>query len=209
MVPIKEFSQRIKPLLKRDWPLFLIMLLLFLSGIWLGGQMSQANPSMAKSIEKLVNNKFGSMKQWLKDMPFFVWIFVIWFNNIIASVTSFLSGILVIFPPGFVIYQGVILGVVQKLTETSHMSHAKFYLSLVPHGIFELSAVFIASGLGIRFGLVLYRSLWSLLKGEDNKGLLKNFFDEMRVYSIFIILMLFVAAIIEVTISPLIIQANI
>lgn len=208
MTQIKEFTQQVKILLKKDWPLFLIMLLLFLSGIWLGERMSQTNPSMAKSIEKLVNNKFGSMKQWLKDMPFFVWIFVIWFNNIIASIMSFISGIIIIFPAVFVIYQGAILGVVQKLTVV-HMSTAKFYLSLVPHGIFELSAVFIASGLGIRFGLVLYRSLWRLLKGGDDEGLLKNFFNEMRVYSILIILMLFVAAIIEVTISPLIIQAKI
>lgn len=209
MIPIKEFIERIKVLLKRDWPLFLIMFLLFLSGIWLGGQLSKTNPSMAKEIEKLITNKFGSMKQWLKDMPFFVWIFIIWFNNIFASITSFLSGIFVIGPAMFLIYQGVILGVVQKLTETNHMSSTKFYLSLIPHGIIELSAIFIVSGLGIRFGLIIYRSIWRRLNGKDNQELFKNFFVELRVYSILIILMLLVAAIIEITISPLILQSKV
>jgi uncharacterized membrane protein SpoIIM required for sporulation len=203
MTQIKEFYQRIIILFKRDWALFLIMLLLFLSGIWLGEKLLQTNPHMAQSIEKVINNKFGSMKEWLKDMPFFAWILVIWFNNIVASITSFLSGIVLIGPAFFIIYQGVILGVVKNLVVTNHMSSARFYLSLTPHGIVELSAVFIISGLGIRFGLVVYRSLWRWFNGKDNEGLLNNFWAEIRDYSVLIIVMLFVAAIIEVTISPL------
>jgi uncharacterized membrane protein SpoIIM required for sporulation len=209
MTQIHEFNQRIRYLLKRDWPLFLIMLLLFLSGIWLGGQLLRTNPTMAQSIENVITGKFGSMKEWLKDMPFFVWIFAIWFNNIIAAVSSFFAGIVLIGPALFVIYQGVILGVVQKLTETNHMTSAKFYLSLAPHGIIELSAIFIISGLGIRFGLMIYRSLWHRLNGRANQELLRTFFAEIKDYSVLIIIMLFIAAIIEVTISPLVLQAKI
>lgn len=209
MTQIKEFNQRIMILLKRDWALFLIILLLFLSGIWLGEQLDRTNPAMAKVIEKAINNKFGSMKDWLKDMPFYAWILVIWINNIVASITSFLSGIVIIGPALFIIYQGVILGVVKNLAATSHMSSAQFYLGLIPHGIVELSAVFIITGLGIRFGLVVYRSLWRLMNGKDNEGLFTNFFAEIKDYSVLIVIMLLVAAIIEVTITPLVLQSTI
>ena len=204
-----DFSRRIKFLLKRDWPLFLIMMLLFFGGIWLGTKLPETNPSLAKAIEKSVTNKFGSMKDWLKDMPLFVWILVIWVNNLIASYISFLSGILIIFPAVFVIYQGVILGVVQNLTETGHLSRNQFYLSLLPHGVIELSAIFIISGLGIRFGLTICRSLWRLIRGRDNQELFKTFVAETRDYFILITIMLFIAAIIEVTISPMVLGVKI
>lgn len=186
--------------------MFLIMLLLFLAGIWQGGEITKTHPRIAQTIENMIQNKFGSMKDWLIDKPSYMWIFVIWFNNIRAAILSFLSGIVFFFPPLFVILQGVIVGLVQNLSITSHLSVTQFYISLLPHGIMELSAIFIISGLGVRFGFMLYRSFWRLLQGKDNQQLFKNFALEIRDYFILIIVMLFIAAIIEVTISPLVLR---
>lgn len=206
MTSFKDYNRRIYNLLKRDRLLFLIMLLLFLAGIWQGGEITKTHPRIAQTIENMIQNKFGSMKDWLIDKPSYMWIFVIWFNNIRAAILSFLSGIVFFFPPLFVILQGVIVGLVQNLSITSHLSVTQFYISLLPHGIMELSAIFIISGLGVRFGFMLYRSFWRLLQGKDNQQLFKNFALEIRDYFILIIVMLFIAAIIEVTISPLVLR---
>jgi uncharacterized membrane protein SpoIIM required for sporulation len=209
MTPIQEFTQRIKISLRRDWPLFLLMLLFFIAGIWLGGLLPKTNPDMAKTVEEMITHKFGAMKEQLKNMPFFIWILAIFINNINASIFSFILGTTIIGPAFFVMAQGVIIGLFQKITETSHISVTKFYLSLSPHGIIELSAIFIISGLGVRFGLTLWRSVWRYLTGKENEGLLKNFFVEMKDYLLLFIIMLFTAAIVEVTISPMVLQSKV
>jgi stage II sporulation protein M len=143
------------------------------------------------------------MAKWLNYMPFFVWILVIWFNNLLASTVSFVLGVFLIPPALAVLANGVIVGLAQKISVTHGISSIRFYLSIVPHGIFELSAFFIAAGLGIRFGLVLYHSWWRLLTGKDNAGLFKNFAAEMKYYASLIVILLSIAAIVEVTVSPL------
>ena len=104
-----------------------------------------------------------------------------------------------------VLQNGVFVGLVQKTTEAKGLSSASFYLLLTPHGIFELTAIFIAAGLGIRFGLIVYRSLWRNFKNQNDGGLFMSFVTEMKYYTVLIVILLSVAAIIEVTISPLLI----
>jgi len=200
------FLANIIKLVKRDWPVFVIMALLFGSGIWMGERLNQVNPSMAKLIEQVVLKKFSIMAQRLKHLPFFVWILAIWGNNLLVALVAFLLGIIVIFPALIVLEQGVIVGLVQKLTEIHGTSSVSFYLGLTPHGIFELPAIFIAAGLGIRFGLTIYRSLWYSLTNRESKKMLLDFIIELKYYAILVIALLTLAAVIEVTVSPLLIH---
>ncbi len=206
MEQVARFNKQIMKLIKRDWPVFLMMVLLFFAGVWLGGRAPQMNQALAGILEKQALQKFESMAKWLTNMPFFVWILVIWFNNLLASTVSFFSGILLIPPALMVLANGAIVGLVQKISVTHGIDGFHFYLGIMPHGIFELTAFFIAAGLGIRFGLVFYRSWWRILTGRGNNGLVKSFAAEMKYYLILIVILFSIAAIIEVTVSPLLLH---
>ena len=88
----------------------------------------------------------------------------------------------------------------------SGISRFQYYISLVPHGILELPAFFIAVLLGIRFGLVPYRLIIHYLRTKEHLPLFKEVSREVRYYGALILIMLLFAAVIEVSISPLLIS---
>ena len=100
MEKIIHFYQQLIKLLKRDWPIFVIMALLFVAGIWLGTKLPQLNPELAKIIEKEGMKKLSSMVKWLKGLPFIAWILMIWLNNLLAATVAFFSGVFLV-PPAF------------------------------------------------------------------------------------------------------------
>jgi len=59
--------------------------------------------------------------------------------------------------------------------------------------------------LGIRFGLVPYRLIIHYLRTKEHLPLFKEVTHETRYYGVLILIMLLFAAVIEVTISPLLI----
>ena len=63
-------------------------------------------------------------------------------------------------------------------------------LNLLPHGIFELPAIFLAFGLGLKFG-----TFW--MKKKKIKTLLDYFWNSLRVFLLIILPLLIIAAIIE------------
>jgi|SRR3989344_6953759 len=72
-------------------------------------------------------------------------------NNILASFFGMVSGfVLGIFPFISILNNGIILGYVGSLVYST--SGGFDLLRLIPHGIFELPAIFISLGLGMRLG---------------------------------------------------------
>lgn len=99
------------------------------------------------------------------------------------------------------------IGVVQQLIEAQRgLSMAQFYLGLLPHGIFELPAFFMAVGLGVRLGCLPYRVIWQRHMSSQRKPLIRIFLFEVRSYLTLISVMLIVAAVFEATISPLLLR---
>jgi stage II sporulation protein M len=116
-------------------------------------------------------------------------IFYIFLNNLQSAVLGLVLGIFLgIFPVWVSLSNGVVVGyVLSKVYATD--GFGKFWL-LLPHGIFELPAIFISLGLGIKLGFFVF---------SINK---KKSFLERAIYSllaIFLIIipLLLVAAIIE------------
>ncbi len=114
--------------------------------------------------------------------------FFIFFHNAQSALSGLLFGILLGIPPVLIaLFNGLILGyVVNKVG-----SAVGFYelWRLLPHGIFELPAVFIALGLGMRLGIAVIRP------GKE------GFFQQLRasivLFMILILPLLLVAAAIE------------
>lgn len=193
-------------LLKRDWPKLLLLSALFMIGIWMGEQLPQINPKMAADLKREAIQKFAEIAKWMRQLPPGAEFFVIWANNINASLTAVLFGMLLpLIPLGFLLMNGVLIGLFQNMMQVENgLNPVRFYLSLAPHGILELPAFFIAVFLGIRFGLVPYRLIIHYLRNKEHLPLFKEVTREARYYGILVVIMLLFAAVIEVTISPLI-----
>lgn len=192
-------------LLRRDWPKLLLVTDLFMIAILIGEQLPQVNPDLAVELQKQAMQKFAEIAKWMKNVPPGAEFLVIWANNINASLTAILLGVLLpIIPLAFLLMNGVLIGLFQNMMQVENgLSPLRFYLGLAPHGIIELPAFFIAIFLGIRFGLIPYRLISHYLRTKEHLPLFKEVIREGRYYGILIVIMLLFAAVIEVNVSPL------
>ncbi|NCN99455.1 hypothetical protein COU62_00195 [Candidatus Pacearchaeota archaeon CG10_big_fil_rev_8_21_14_0_10_35_219] len=116
-------------------------------------------------------------------------LFIFW-NNLGSAFISILSGMLLgIVPVMSILVNGVLLGFV--MNKAIAVEGIFTFWRLAPHGIFELPAIFIAVGLGIKFG-----TFWF-----SGKNIKKEFYRRLRsslkVFLTIILPLLIVAAIIE------------
>jgi len=103
---------------------------------------------------------------------------LIWFifqNNVLSAFFAMTLGIFLgIFPVVNAIMNGTVLGYVFSLA--SAREGFSVILLLLPHGIFELPAVFIALGLGMRFGMFIFAKNKKQEFNERLSGSIKVFF---------------------------------
>jgi len=113
----------------------------------------------------------------------------IFLNNIQSSFFGMIYGILFgIFPIIAALANGYLLGFVAS--ETVKLNGISILWRLFPHGIFELPALFISLGLGIKLGSFVFR--------KDKIATLKVYFmKSLKTFFLVIVPLLIVAAIIE------------
>ena len=131
-----------------------------------------------------------------EDMYGFQLIGFIFLNNLYASFVGLSAGILLgILTVIFSIYNGYILGFVASIVVERTGSFFILW-RLFPHGIFELPAIFISLGLGLRFGTILFE--------YKKKNYLKDYLlNCIKTLLLIIIPLLIIAAIIEGTLISL------
>lgn len=115
-----------------------------------------------------------------------VW-FILW-NNIRSSFIGMVFGVLFgIFPVFSSIINGYIVGVASSLS----VSNAGFLslFKLLPHGIFELPALFISLGLGVRLGFSFIKFEMSSFKEE--------FINSLKAFLFVVLPLLIIAGFIE------------
>lgn len=113
----------------------------------------------------------------------------IFFNNLISSFLAVILGFFLgIFPLISGISNGYILGFISSLSVQSQGVSVLY--RLLPHGIFELLAVFISLGMGLKIGTFFFR--------KNRKIPLKEYFlNSLRTFILIVIPLLIIAAIIE------------
>ncbi len=120
---------------------------------------------------------------------------LIWFifqNNVSSAFFALILGMLFgIFPIFNAMTNGAVLGYVFSLVSVEQ-SGFKSILYLLPHGIFELPAVFITLGLGIRLGFFAFAP-----KGKKTSELKIRLVKSLRVFASVVLPLLVIAAIIE------------
>lgn len=102
-----------------------------------------------------------------KDMSDLQLISFIFFNNLQASFMGITFGIVLGITPIFLaVVNGYVLGFVASLTV--NQEGILSLLNLLPHGIFELSAVFISLGLGLKLGIPFIYRYFKYYYKRDN-----------------------------------------
>ncbi len=113
----------------------------------------------------------------------------IFFNNVQSSFFGMIFGVVLgIFPVLAAISNGYLLGFVSAFSVSSQGVLSLW--KLLPHGIFELPAIFISLGLGLKLGSFIFQKK----KFEMFK---KNLMNSLRVFLLVIIPLLIFAGIIE------------
>jgi len=112
-------------------------------------------------------------------------------NNIRSAFFGMIFGIFFgIFPLAVIIVNGYVLGFVAG--QTAIANGVSVLWRLLPHGIFEIPAIMVATGAGLRLGMFLFTS------GEKNwKEFKKEFINAIRIFILIVIPLLVIAGIIE------------
>lgn len=139
-----------------------------------------------------------SLKFLMESLSPFVLLFIIFLNNAIKALGAIVLGITLGLPPIFFICaNGFIVGVAITALKSS-MGYGVIAASLLPHGIIEIPLLLVSAALGLRIG---WESLRYLIGQKSSVRAQLRY--GVRIYLKWILAGLFVAAIIEVFITPL------
>ena len=127
-----------------------------------------------------------------KPYNIFTVIFLFLKNTLVVFIAFFLSPLLLISPIFVIILNGFITGYIASILPLDIAIKA-----LVPHGIFELSALVITSSSGFRFGFYI---IMKFIKHKEYK-IIEILKKEIKWIYISLILLL-IAAIIETFVTP-------
>lgn len=137
----------------------------------------------------------------LKNIPTFMLFIFIFLNNAFKALLTILLGVIFgIYPIYFIFINAELIGLVAALT-IGRIGLPATLAGILPHGILELAAIFIAASYGVWLGVKAYRS------ARYHEPLRPALSSAFKVYYKLIIPMLLVAALIEAYITPILINA--
>jgi len=123
-----------------------------------------------------------------KDMGFFELFLFILLNNLKTAFFSILLGVIVIYPLVVGFFNGYVLGFV-----ASRVVKVEGYgvlLRILPHGIFEIPALILSLGIGLKIGMFIFAD-------NKKKYLISNLENGLRVFLFIVLPLLLIAGIIE------------
>lgn len=193
---IKRMNQSLKYLLinlRQGWLLAVVLVSLAIFMVsWLAGYSSDSSESQ-RVLEDLVN-LLGPLKAlnplWLTALIFF--------NNSLKAIATMFSGLaLGLGPLVFLIVNGFLLGIVVNGVSLQHGALVSI-LSLLPHGILEFPSIILSAALGLHLGMVVLKKIIGKESHIKSEIKLSLFF-----FAAIILPALFVAAFIEVFVTPI------
>jgi stage II sporulation protein M len=162
----------------------LIILLLFFIFVLIG--FAVPAPDI---LQEMILNYIHKIIEQTQGLSFFELVSFIFLNNTKSAFLGMVFGIFFgIFPVIVTLVNGYFLGYVSYLSVKA--GGIISLISLLPHGIFELPAIFISLGMGLKLGGVAF--------SKNPKKSFKLFFiNSIKVFVFLIIPLLIIAAIIE------------
>ena len=182
---VKNYSQSWNFIKESKNFIYTIVLIFFITSLF--GFFLPLPEQVTENILKLIQELLEKTKG-MSQLELIAFIFL---NNIQSSFFGIIFGILLgIFPIIAAIANGFVLGFVASLSVSSEGFFVLW--RILPHGLFELPAIFISFGLGLKIGTFIFQEK----KFESFKNYLHN---ALRVFLFIIIPLLITAAIIEGT----------
>ena len=177
-------------------PQLLVVVMLFVLSTLAGYVYSFMNP---ESAEQLMG-EMGGLVDIIKDMsPIGIMLFI-FFNNAVKSLIAILLGAgFGLLPILFVTINGYMIGVVSYVVATEK-GFVYVLSAILPHGIIELPMILISAAIGFRIGYEIYCAV----TGKPT-NIKQEFMRGIKFYFRWIMPLLFVAAVIETFITPLVI----
>lgn len=175
--------------------------IIFIVSIIVGFFINLENPLMMEMLEQMseLAAQLGA------DSSAFDMIQLIFVNNItVALLMIFLGVIFGIIPFLFLVINGLFLGFFTKFFLSDGSSVFGYFVSLLPHGVLELTAIILAAAYGFKLGSMVWQNLKDFVAGNKTVRSSDSFADIARDLVIFIIgimIMFLLAAIIESTLS--------
>lgn len=179
----------------------LLSTVLFVIGIIVGwistGVIEKIIVDQLEGIKKISNNlSESSHPQW----SFFKFIFL---NNSIKGVLIiYLGAFFGILPIVFLLINGMVIGYLVHASALQDLNMFDLIVKgLLPHGIIEIPAIIIACAFGLRFGMLVLISITQ--RNREKRAKLgqswEHFMKRVVPISVWIVILLFIAAIIEST----------
>lgn len=180
----KETYRDIWNYLKELKIFILIITLLFFIFVLIGF----ATPA-PEVFQKMILEYINKILEQTQGLSFFELVTFIFLNNTKSAFLGMIFGIFFgIFPVIVTLVNGYFLGYVSYLSVKS--SGLISLISLLPHGVFELPAIFISLGMGLKLGGVAF-------KKNPGKFFRLFFINSVKVFVFLIIPLLIIAAIVE------------
>jgi stage II sporulation protein M len=180
------------------WPYLFVIVSVFFGSLLTGYASAASFPDMADTLMKSFSSRFEPL---LSMGPLYRML-AIFLNNAFVSLVSLVLGIAIgIFPVLFIASNGYLVGVISYIVG-QEKGYLFILMALLPHGIVELPMVFLSASIGLRLGYHVFLNLIGRsteLKKELKQGL--------KFYFRWIMPLLFIAAIIETFITPLILSS--
>jgi stage II sporulation protein M len=182
-------------------PYVIFSVILFFAGIVVGGspnspaewlnQQLQGISQISKIVEK-------------SDNPQLTLFMLIAANNIFKSIMAMGLGIIGgIFPIFMIVTNGMIIGyLLGGMAEEGNNVWLLIIKGLLPHGIVELSAIFLACGFGMRFGVTLFKGIAGSTLGKEKswQPFVRTAIGSVPAL-IVVTVMLIIAAVVESTVT--------
>ena len=178
----------IRAYLVRLRPYLIASIILFGGGFVIGLMIVHRFPQMADSFESSLT---GFVKIF-RDLPKFRLFTAIFINNSVKTLLAILLGLIFgLIPAFFLIVNGAALGAVMSLS-THARGLRESLLSVLPHGIPELGAVFLGTAIGIMLGMMVLRKITGKSQVKIGTELRQGF---KFFYSVIIPLLVFAAGV--------------
>jgi uncharacterized membrane protein SpoIIM required for sporulation len=126
------------------------LLVAFIIGLWIAkSPVVQASLLPPAQVKQLVNSEF---RGYYSQYPAASFAAKVWLNNAFVALESLVFGILLCVPTLLVLLENAANIGVDGGLMVAHGRGVEFFALILPHGMLELSAVFLAAAAGLRLG---------------------------------------------------------
>jgi len=123
-------------------------------------------------------------------------ILKVFLRNTTASVIIMVLGLTVVLALLTLLLNGVVVGLIFRFAVDRGLGLTHLLLGVIPHGVFELPAIFLSAALGIHVGIEA-----ATQKGRRIKATAEAIREASAAYIVFVLPLLAVAALMEILVS--------